>query len=62
VSVEKPGSLDAAFDYLAEDLGIPTPLADLLSDNFYADIAERIPFAAAVARAVEDARAEKGDN
>jgi len=42
VSVEKPGSLDAAFDYLAEDLGVPTPLADLLSDNFYADIADRI--------------------
>ena len=42
VSVEKPGSLDAAFDYLAEDLGVPTPLADLLSDNFYVDIADRI--------------------
>jgi hypothetical protein len=42
VSVEKPGSLDAAFDYLAEDLGVPTPLADLLSSNFYADIADRI--------------------
>ena len=42
VSVEKPGSLDAAFDYLAEDFGVPTPLADLLSDNFYADIADRI--------------------
>jgi len=42
VSVEKPGSLDAAFDYLAEDLGVPTPLADLLSANFYADIADRI--------------------
>ena len=42
VSVEKPGSLDAAFDYLAEDLGVPTPLADLLSSNFYTDIADRI--------------------
>jgi hypothetical protein len=42
VSIEKPGSLDAAFDYLAEDLGVPTPLADLLSNNFYADIADRI--------------------
>jgi len=42
VSVEKPGSLDAAFDYLAEDLGVPTPLADLLSSNFYEDIADRI--------------------
>jgi hypothetical protein len=42
VSVEKPGSLDAAFDYLAEDLGVPTPLADLLADNFYTDIADRI--------------------
>ncbi|MBW2578428.1 MAG: DUF2092 domain-containing protein [Deltaproteobacteria bacterium] len=42
VSVEKPGSLDAAFDYLAEDLGVPTPLADLLSSNFFTDIADRI--------------------
>jgi len=42
VSVEKPGSLDAAFDYLAEDLGVPTPLADLLAENFYTDIADRI--------------------
>jgi hypothetical protein len=42
VSVEKPGSLDEAFDYLAEDLGVPTPLADLLSSNFYADISDRI--------------------
>jgi hypothetical protein len=42
VSVEKPGSLDAAFDYLAEDLGVPTPLADLLSNNFYEDIVDRI--------------------
>jgi hypothetical protein len=42
VSIEKPGSLDTAFDYLAEDLGVPTPLADLLSNNFYADIADRI--------------------
>jgi hypothetical protein len=42
VSVEKPGTLDAAFDYLAEDLGVPAPLADLLSSNFYADIADRI--------------------
>jgi hypothetical protein len=42
VLVEKPGSLDAAFDYLVEDLGVPAPLADLLSENFYADIADRI--------------------
>jgi hypothetical protein len=42
VSVEKPGSVDAAFDYLADDLGVPTPLADLLSDNFYVDIVDRI--------------------
>jgi hypothetical protein len=42
VSIEKPGSLDAAFDYLAEDLGVPTPLADLLSNNFYEDIVDRI--------------------
>jgi hypothetical protein len=42
VSVEKPGSVDAAIDYLADDLGVPTPLADLLSNNFYADIADRI--------------------
>jgi hypothetical protein len=42
VSVEAPGSVEAAFDYLADDLGVPTPLADLLSDNFYLDIADRI--------------------
>ncbi len=42
VSVEKPGSLDAAFDYLVEDLGVPAPLADLMSENFYVDIADRI--------------------
>jgi hypothetical protein len=42
VSVEKPGSVDAAFDYLVEDLGVPAPLADLMSENFYVDIADRI--------------------
>jgi hypothetical protein len=42
VSVEKPGTLDAAIDYLVDDLETPAPLHDFLKSNFYADVDDQI--------------------
>ena len=42
VSVKKPGTLDAALDYLVDDLGTPAPLADLMYSEFHSGIADRI--------------------
>ena len=42
VSVKKPGTLDAALDYMVDDLGTPAPLADLMYSEFYSGIADRI--------------------
>ena len=42
VSVPKPGTLDAAIDYLVDDLGVPAPLADLIYSDFYSGVADRI--------------------
>jgi hypothetical protein len=42
VSVEKPGTLDAAIDYLVDDLGVPAPFADLLYSDFFSGVADRI--------------------
>jgi hypothetical protein len=42
VSVAKPGTLDAAIDYLVDDLGVPAPFADLIYSDFYSGIVDRI--------------------
>ena len=42
VSVAKPGTLDAAIDYLVDDLGVPAPLADLFYSDFFSGIVDRI--------------------
>ena len=42
VSVKKPGSIDAALDYLVDDLGAPAPLADLVHANLYSEIGDAI--------------------
>jgi hypothetical protein len=42
VSVPKPGSLDAAIDYLVDDLGVPAPLADMLHSDVFAGVFDRI--------------------
>ena len=42
VSVPKPGTLDAAIDYLVDDLGVPSPFADFMYSDFYSGIADRI--------------------
>lgn len=38
VVVDKPGTLDAAVDYLVDDLNTPSPLHDFYKSNFYADV------------------------
>jgi hypothetical protein len=42
VSVPKPGSLDAALDYLVDDLDTPAPLTDLIQTNLLAEVLDRI--------------------
>jgi len=42
VSVSKPGTLDAAIDYLVDDLETPAPLHEFLKTNFYTDVADNI--------------------
>jgi len=42
VSVEKPGRLDAAIDYLVDDLGTPAPLHEFMSDNYYDEAADEV--------------------
>ena len=42
VVVNKPGSLDAAVDYLVDDLDTPSPLHDFYKSNFYTDMVDRI--------------------
>jgi hypothetical protein len=42
VSVERPGNLDAALDYLVEDLGTPAPLEDFFSSDLYAEVKDKL--------------------
>lgn len=42
VSVEKPGTLDEALDYLAKELRTPVPLADLVHSDVYAEVAGKV--------------------
>jgi hypothetical protein len=42
VAVKKPGTLDAAIDYLVDDLDTPSALHDFLSSNFYDDVEDKI--------------------
>ncbi len=35
VRVERPGSIDQLLDYLIEELGTPSPLADFIQSDFY---------------------------
>jgi hypothetical protein len=42
VAVKKPGTLDAAIEYLVEDLGTPAPLHDFVSSNFYTNVKDNI--------------------
>jgi hypothetical protein len=42
VSVERPGTLYAALDYLSEELDAPVPLANLFSENFAAPLENQI--------------------
>ncbi len=45
VVVDKPGSLDAAVDYLVDDLNTPSPHHDFYKSNFYADVRIRSGYA-----------------
>jgi hypothetical protein len=42
VAVKKPGTLDAAIDYLVDDLDTPSALHDFVSSNFYDDVEDKI--------------------
>ena len=42
VSVERPGTLYAALDYLSEELDAPVPLANLFSENFAVPLENQI--------------------
>ena len=41
-SIEVPGTLAQATDYLVDEVGVPAPLADLLHPSFYADVSAGI--------------------
>ena len=56
VSVEKPGTLNEAIDYLERDLGQPAPLADFVYADFYAVVAPAIEYALVVGEVVVDER------
>jgi hypothetical protein len=49
ITVDKPGTLDAAIDYLVNDLDTPVPLGNFAKSNYYTDVAERIRSAYSVA-------------
>jgi hypothetical protein len=42
VREERPGTAYAALDYLVEELGVPAPLEDLISENFASGVKDRI--------------------
>jgi hypothetical protein len=42
VAAKKPGTLDAAIDYLVDDLDTPAPLHEFLSSNFYDGVKDGI--------------------
>ena len=42
VAAKKPGTLDAAIDYLVDDLDTPAPLHEFLSSNFYDGVEDKI--------------------
>jgi hypothetical protein len=42
VAIAKPGTLDAAIDYLIDDLQTPAPLHEFVSSNFYTDVEDKI--------------------
>jgi len=48
VQVEHRGTVESMLDYVVDELHMPMPLSDLLDANFYADVADRVRFAAIV--------------
>lgn len=42
VSVEKPGTINQVVDYLEESLDTPMPFADLMIENFYAEVSPHV--------------------
>ena len=42
VSLERPGNLEQALDYLVDDMQTPIPLADLLDADFYAELVPKV--------------------
>lgn len=42
VSVEKPGTINQLVDYLEANLDTPMPFADLMIENFYADVTPHV--------------------
>jgi hypothetical protein len=56
VRESRPGTLYAALEHLANDLGIPVPLANLLSENFAAPLERRIAAGYYVGPAILDGR------
>ena len=42
VAIAKPGTLDAAIDYLVDDLQTPAPLHEFVTSNFYTDVEDKI--------------------
>jgi len=56
VSVERPGTLYAALEYLSEELEAPVPLANLFSENFAAPLENQIAAGHYVGQAEIDGR------
>jgi hypothetical protein len=56
VSVERPGTLYAALEYLSEELEAPVPLANLFSENFSAPLEDQISVGHYVGQAEIDGR------
>ena len=43
-SVERPGNLDQALDYMVDDLDAPLAMADLLYEDLYSSVSQNIEF------------------
>jgi hypothetical protein len=56
VQIEKPGTLYAALEHLTEEVGAPVPLAELLSEDFAARLADGITSGYAVGPATVGGR------
>jgi hypothetical protein len=50
--VERPGNADAALEYLGDEVGVPTPLSDLIQPDLYGAVAGRIEQAKRIGRAL----------